>query len=169
MHHQHRWSTSPSPHAAPGAPQQQAQCSSGQADLPQDRSAGQQAQPSGAAAAEGQKLAKRRRAKKPPDAPRRPKSAYMFYLAEFRERYKVRRARFVQRARFACSQLCSHCMPDVQAPCSTVGTACMLGLHGLCCMERLWTCWGMARPCARRQGIADGSAVFALHAHPAGA
>ena len=37
--------------------------------------------------------AKRRRAKKPQDAPRRPKSAYMFYLAEFREQYKVRRAR----------------------------------------------------------------------------
>ena len=32
----------------------------------------------------------RKRAKKPVDAPRRPKSAYMFFLAEFREAWKVR-------------------------------------------------------------------------------
>lgn len=32
----------------------------------------------------------RKRAKKPSDAPRRPKSAYMFFLAEFREVWKVR-------------------------------------------------------------------------------
>ena len=32
---------------------------------------------------------KKRRAKKPKDAPRRPKSAYMFFLAEFREKWKV--------------------------------------------------------------------------------
>ena len=33
---------------------------------------------------------KKRRAKKPKDAPRRPKSAYMFFMAEFREKWKVR-------------------------------------------------------------------------------
>ncbi|CAL8466370.1 g5906 [Coccomyxa elongata] len=32
---------------------------------------------------------KKRRAKKPKDAPRRPKSAYMFFLAEFREKWKL--------------------------------------------------------------------------------
>ncbi|EIE20040.1 hypothetical protein COCSUDRAFT_83556 [Coccomyxa subellipsoidea C-169] len=32
---------------------------------------------------------KKRRAKKPKDAPRRPKSAYMFFMAEFREKWKV--------------------------------------------------------------------------------
>ena len=32
---------------------------------------------------------KRQRSKKPVDAPTRPKSAYMFFLGEFREQYKV--------------------------------------------------------------------------------
>jgi hypothetical protein len=32
---------------------------------------------------------KKRRAKKPKDAPTRPKSAYMFFLADFREKWKV--------------------------------------------------------------------------------
>lgn len=32
---------------------------------------------------------KKRRAKKPKDAPRRPKSAYMFFLGEFRGKWKV--------------------------------------------------------------------------------
>ncbi|GMH33865.1 hypothetical protein BSKO_01699 [Bryopsis sp. KO-2023] len=31
----------------------------------------------------------KKRARKPPDSPRRPKSAYMFFLAEFRERWKI--------------------------------------------------------------------------------
>eukprot|EP00884_Botryococcus_braunii_P022172 jgi/Botrbrau1/8639/Bobra.0196s0033.1 len=54
-----------------------------QSDLPSQsrrRRKGQQA--------EGQP--KRTRAKKPPDAPRRPKSAYMFFLAQFREEWKDR-------------------------------------------------------------------------------
>lgn len=33
---------------------------------------------------------KRPRSKKAPDAPRRPKSAYMFFLGEFRKEWKVR-------------------------------------------------------------------------------
>lgn len=37
---------------------------------------------------EGSTTGKRQRAKKPADAPRRPKSAYMFFLAEFREQWK---------------------------------------------------------------------------------
>ena len=45
---------------------------------------------------------KKRRAKKPKDAPRRPKSAYMFFLAEFREKWKVRQP--------ACTPTCPVCI-----------------------------------------------------------
>lgn len=37
----------------------------------------------------GEPAKKRHRSKKPIDAPRRPKSAYMFFLAEFRAKYKI--------------------------------------------------------------------------------
>lgn len=101
----------------------------------------------------------KKRARKPADSPRRPKSAYMFFLAEFREEWKVhetgtRSAAVLQKhpvynpGSFSRALLLWHCLPVIPRVCVVLHTGGGVSLYRIVCMYICVCLTGFVTLCA---------------------